>query len=534
MRIKSINIKSFKRFHNLTIQNIPETARLIVMTGPNGSGKSSIFDAFMIWHRNTLNINIFDQDYHNKVGLAGLHLNDLVSINCYDLLPQDQTSKSKLFNFRSAYRNEADFRISAIQKITENSEHTRLKRSIDNDASVANNYQRLVAETLAALYGGTHDDMKVKELREELIGKVRESMLRVFDDLILTGIGNTLEDGTFFFDKGSSHNFRYKNLSGGEKAAFDLLLDFVVKKQSFDNTVFCIDEPETHLNNRIQSKLLQELFNLIHDNNQLWISTHSIGMMRCAKKLQESNPNEVIFLDFSDKDFDQPQILEPQPVNRSFWQRTLSVTLDEISDLMIPERIVICEGNPRGTSKNAEFDASCYRTIFADEFPATEFISAGASNDVENDKHGFVQTIKAIVKGVEIIRVVDRDDRSDQEIKDLADKEIRVLSRRHIESYLFDDEVLVLLCEKFEQQHQTSKLLEAKKEAILKSNKHPRNNPEDDIKSASGDIYNAAKKLLNLTKAGNTVEAFGRDTLAPLIPKTKIVYKLLKKDIFGY
>ena len=55
-----------------------------------------------------------------------------------------------------------------------------------------------------------------------------------------------MSDGTFRFTKGASQRFSFKNLSGGEKAVFDLVLDLVVASHSYDNTVFCIDEPESH------------------------------------------------------------------------------------------------------------------------------------------------------------------------------------------------------------------------------------------------------------------------------------------------
>ncbi len=67
-----------------------------------------------------------------------------------------------------------------------------------------------------------------------------------------------------------------------------------MKRLSFNDTVFCIDEPEIHMNTRLQGKLLEELFKLLPDNCQLWIATHSIGMMRRARDLQEANPGEVL------------------------------------------------------------------------------------------------------------------------------------------------------------------------------------------------------------------------------------------------
>lgn len=46
MRIKSIQLKNFKRFTDLAINNIPTTSKLVLLIGSNGSGKSSLFDAF--------------------------------------------------------------------------------------------------------------------------------------------------------------------------------------------------------------------------------------------------------------------------------------------------------------------------------------------------------------------------------------------------------------------------------------------------------------------------------------------------------
>ena len=46
MKIKSLQLKNFKRFTDLTLQDIPDNAKLVLLIGSNGSGKSSVFDAF--------------------------------------------------------------------------------------------------------------------------------------------------------------------------------------------------------------------------------------------------------------------------------------------------------------------------------------------------------------------------------------------------------------------------------------------------------------------------------------------------------
>ena len=57
--------------------------------------------------------------------------------------------------------------------------------------------------------------------------------------------------------------------------------------------------------------------------------------------------------------------------------------------------------------------------------------------------------------------------------------------------------------------------------------------PSDNLKPASGEIYNACKSILGLTQCGNDAKTFMRDTLAPLIEPGMKVYDELKCDIFG-
>src|ERR1700754_4360339 len=48
MKIKSLQLKNFKRFTDLTLTNIPDNTKLVLLIGSNGSGKSSLFDALEV------------------------------------------------------------------------------------------------------------------------------------------------------------------------------------------------------------------------------------------------------------------------------------------------------------------------------------------------------------------------------------------------------------------------------------------------------------------------------------------------------
>ena len=150
--------------------------------------------------------------------------------------------------------------------------------------------------------------------------------------LNLNSLGNPLEDGTFHFTKGVSRGFSFKNLSGGEKAAFDLILDLVVVRRYYNDTLFCIDEPESHMNARLQAKLLTVLYNLVPENCQLMLATHSIGMMRCARDIEAANPGSVVFLDFEGLDFDVPQKIMPTAPDRTFWKSAYDIALDDLAE----------------------------------------------------------------------------------------------------------------------------------------------------------------------------------------------------------
>jgi hypothetical protein len=535
MHIDSVVLKRFKRFHDLRIE-LPSSVGLVVLAGPNGTGKSSLFDAFQAWHRmqGSLGLN-WDLTYFPKSGEPDLSSftgwNKQIEIKFHEAFPLDQQERRKAFTFRSAYRNDPQLQLTGLSRQGPLEDEIRFNLMIENDAAVLRNYQRLASQALEDVFASEDPATTVGAFRQKVIGDIRCSMQRVFPDLMLNDFGNPLEDGTFRFSKGTSGEFLYKNLSGGEKAAFDLLLDFIVKARTFVNTIYCIDEPETHLNSRVQGALLGELYGCLPPGCQLWLASHSIGMMRRARDIEMREPGSVAFLDFYDIDFDRPQVIRPTNVNRQFWERILNVALDDVSSLVAPRSVVLCEGTPLGSpGKNTAHDAICYNTIFDSDFPDTKFISAGNCSDVESDRLALFSGIQALVSGCEVARLIDRDDHSSEDIAALENKGIRVLSRRHLQCFLYDDEVLTALCCKYGHPELAVGLLQDKINAV--SEVVAQGKPADDIKSAAGMIYVKTKQRLSLTGVGNDARAFERNVLSPLLQRGMRVYDELKASVF--
>ncbi len=149
------------------------------------------------------------------------------------------------------------------------------------------------------------------------------------------------------------------------------------------------------------------------------------------------------------------------------------------------------------------------------------FISGGGCNDIEKPDHAVTLVLKNLMPRTKILKLLDRDDRSEQEVKELNQDDIYVTSRRNLESYLLDDEVIEEYLKSIEKHEKLADVLKIKGDALQAS--IMRGNPNDDLKSASGDFFTKFKQELGITRIGNRADTFLKDTIAPVIkPGMKI------------
>ena len=271
MRIKSVHLRNYKRFTDLHITDIPQSARLVVMVGPNGSGKSSVFDAFLLKsnsQRNNqrLRDGIYD-GYLLKDETADARPTTTNEVaRSVDIeLDTGVTEWSKVFNIRTPYRHEADFSNTNLGPVKPAYESLRFQRIIDQDQAVSDNFNRLGRSVLYGALISEPEDKRLGQFRKDTLGEIKLALANLFDKPILSlqDFGTGIDSGTFRFKKGSIEDFHYKNLSGGEKAVFDLLLDIFVKRNEYPDAIYCIDEPESHVASAIHGRLLEVLLDLI-------------------------------------------------------------------------------------------------------------------------------------------------------------------------------------------------------------------------------------------------------------------------------
>ena len=419
----------------------------------------------------------------------------------------------------------ADFSNEQVRPSSMMNQGPRLARIIDDDQSVSANYGRMAWNGMEDLYHGASEEQTIGEYRKEFLGDLQDAMQTLFSDpeLSLQDFGG-VKAGAFRFSKGNVSNFHYKNLSAGEKAAFDILLDVFVKRREVPEAVFCIDEPELHVATGLQGALIAATLKLLPESAQLWVATHSIGIVREAYRMQRDQPSKVAFLDFSGQDFDKPVTIAPSRPTRAFWRNIYKVTLDDLAFLVAPQRVVICEGSKEKLIK--AFDADCYNRLFSDESLETLFIPQGGSRQVIQSLD-LMAILNEIVAGIKIHRLIDRDDMTDDERDRKISEGIRVLRRRELEEYLYDSEVLRTFLKSKGFDAVVSDVLQ-QRDALRNKQSGPPN-----IKDLSQRLLGIIRSLTALPNLGNSRTEFALQYLVPALRETETVYEELREDVFG-
>ncbi len=423
MRITKAEFKNFKRFTDLTLANIPASARLVLLIGANGSGKSSIFDGFLSFRGLDAH-----QEYYSKTPDKCT-----IEVTCDDgsVLSKYRNTDGGLFY--SGPNNPPDLRfigrssIRIVPRIgrTSNtdqivSDADRPRTFIDPDVRFESDviaYMQIIDDALRIPFfrGGESADNKV--IFRDFIEPLNKSLENIFGDNNSTTLrivnyhnATPFSEPQLIFRKGVS-NITYDLLSHGEKQVVVLLLNFIVRKSQYENAIIFIDEMDCHLNTSLQYRLLDEIVTRwIPESSQLWTASHALGFIDYARKSREA-----AILDLDNLNFDVPQYIEPES-KETVDVYEIAVPRAIIFDMLKGKKIVLCE------NQNDEY----YNLM---QLPDTIFVGVKDARDL---------FLKA-KRDDRYYSLRDRDFLSDAEIARLAKEypHYRILRYYDFENYLY-------------------------------------------------------------------------------------------------
>lgn len=362
MFVKKLHFKNFKRFSDLTIDlsELEKPPKLVLMIGSNGSGKSSLFDGFetasSFLKRDSKHIQPTYENYFQKAGTHGQE--SPTNMIIVDKNGQELNIKTVIFTapdalidpLANAFYGRSSLR--QTPRLTRTSfgqnkfdfekDSDRPKFYIDKDDRFENDIEHTVKVLLDDFFkrNATSSD----EIIQNFITTINSAFKNIFQEGKPTSLqfhsfsppidGTTAE---ILFKKGNS-TIHYDLLSSGEKEVFNVLLNLLSRRNLYQDTIYFFDELDLHLNTTLQYNLLKEITeNWIPEGCQLWTASHSLGFIEYA------NGSELaVVIDFDDLDFDNPQVLYPQP-KEHLEVFEVAVPQETLIRLFQGKMIIFCE-----------------------------------------------------------------------------------------------------------------------------------------------------------------------------------------------
>ena len=448
MHISYIELKNFKRFTDLTIDlsKLEQLPKLVLLIGANGSGKSSVFDGFnfITGHYSFPNFKYYSKSKgENPDDFSITIKTDKGDFSTYE----DPKPPDKSFYGRSSLRQMPILTKKSSQdyfNLLEDTDRPRLY--IERDNRFENDINILGQQIFDEVFNG--NDFDARRLKEQYLQPINESLFRIFGSLeaplleliaLKPPLGG--KEADVRFKKGVSE-IHYNLLSSGEKGVINILLNLFVRRDTYQDTVYFIDELDIHLNTRLQYNLLQEITeHWIPDNCQLWTASHSYGFIDCARKAEHA-----AIIDFDSLDFDVTQLLLPEPKD-SLDVFDVAVPKESIFKLFDNKQIILCE------NQNDEF----YNLLALDD---KLFVGIKNKNDV----------FLYVKRDPRYFGLIDRDYLTNAEIKKAQKKydKLRILGYYCFENYVYHPDNIAELNTAFDKQAYINEIVTQKNAQKLK------------------------------------------------------------------
>ena len=290
--IKKIHIGQVRHLKDVDIPICEDKCRHLILTGRNGSGKTSLLEAMREYFE--LLYKIFDKS--NKLNSVYKIPKNLLLLSDASLAQQDNILRNTIhlnFNVKDEEQlevfNQHDIVIAFFQDARDFSspqpkkiEKVKLKDRYlisDRPRELFVKYLLDMKMTEALSKNNSHPDKAL--LIGEWFDKLEKLLQRLFSDNELKLI---FDEDTFEFKikEPGGKLFDFNTMSAGYAAAFDIIVDLMMRMEKNSNRSFrydmpgivLIDEIETHLHLELQ-KLILPMLTKLFPNIQFIVSTHS-------------------------------------------------------------------------------------------------------------------------------------------------------------------------------------------------------------------------------------------------------------------
>ena len=362
-----------------------EKSEILFLVGANGTGKSTLMQSI----NNTIG---------SKVVRILAHRQNWFTSNTVNLTQQDHNNLVK---------NMSDFNLQPYSRTRDDFMTARPNINIYSIIKYENKLGREVKK-----YNDLNNQDKLSELRNKptIIDEINE--IYKYSGLKLNLVLNNNDE--LFVHKqidGVKYNeYNITELSDGEK---NLLLLTAEVLNTEENSLILIDEPERHLHRSISSPMISSLI-LKRKDCSFIIATHDLNL------LSDFNDSKVIILYrfYKNENF----------YNYKFFEHLKEIPSDlKVAILGSKNKILFTEGNDNS------LDIKLYSILF----PTFTILPVGSCNIVIN----YVKSIKNIdqLNHIEVFGIIDMDNRTSDEIKQLKNENILSKNYYSIESILFSE-----------------------------------------------------------------------------------------------
>jgi predicted ATPase len=488
MHIKSISIQNFKSLKKLEIDNLP---KLVVIAGPNGTGKSSVLDAINVWKQavrkyqtnNWFNNNqiaklirkgetyskieieiVYSEDdvrYLESLGQRNnVKINDkekvFVRIESNGSFRVEGARSNALYYLlsypdRENYPNAGIFDYYGPHRFLPSKEFTSFNTNIlkpeqEQRRRIQPSFkiQRKSDVLKDYLYMLNQQDLqwfanKRKELGNE--GQINldnapnsfEEIRNLIKELLPhLKFKEVKQDSTikFLFEVPGGSSVDLDELSSGEKEVLSLFLE--IDRMQLKNSIILIDEPELHLNQSVESRIVPFVQKNIvsKSDNQVFIVSHSPGILAGTpdENLYRINYNKNGNNQISKITTDDDRI------------NTLKNIVGDLGVFTTSDRFIFLEG----TNSSQSFDKEILETLFPKLKNEVSFIPSGSYLNVELVSKKVQHILEEDIPFGNFYAIRDRDRLTDEKIQKLETDipNLKVWPRCMIENFFLDSEIL--------------------------------------------------------------------------------------------